>query len=373
MSTVKSPFSRASGKAGEHRQRPHLDWRVIGGLMAVTLFLILGQVLTFTQLQRHQLPGEPLLESPAFEEDFAGWEVRGEVGLDPDQPGRMVIENSDPEQTVGLSRVIELPPGRRTVRVAARIQTESVYAGIDFWQTARIYLVQLDAAGEADWNQPHNLFLLAGSNPWQDYAGLYDIPGGVDRAELSLELNHATGRFEIEDFQLTLAEERPLFRLAAALLVCCWSLLAFYCGTAIYHSIRDIRIRFWVVVSFAVMIAGIFMPSMFRQQMIDALASGFGLTLGNPDALAHRLVFGTLAFLVRLGRPRDPLLLHFAAWLLLGAATESLQLFTPDRTMQFADWTANVVGVGIGLALAEILPRLVRRFEPKDRSRHPFG
>jgi dGTP triphosphohydrolase len=62
-----------------------------------------------------------------------------------------------------------------------------------------------------------------------------------------------------------------------------------------------------------------------------------------------------------------------AAWLLLGAATESLQLFTPDRTMQFADWTANVVGVGIGLALAEILPRLVRRFEPKDRSRHPFG
>ena len=81
----------------------------------------------------------------------------------------------------------------------------------------------------------------------------------------------------------------------------------------------------------ALLAGGVFMPSVVRQEIIDSLASGFGLRLADPDAFGHALAFALLALLVRSGRPRDPLLLHLACWLLVGAATEVLQLFTPDR------------------------------------------
>jgi hypothetical protein len=151
-------------------------------------------------------------------------------------------------------------------------------------------------------------------------------------------------------------------------LVAGWSLLGFWVVERLYHSIRSPTVRGWLLATAAVLLLGIFMPALYRQALIDALAGGFGLDLPDPDAVGHALVFGLLALLVRVGRPRDPLLLHLTCWLLAGALTEVLQLFTPDRDPQAADWLADVAGIGAGLALAELGLLVQRRLAAARRS-----
>jgi VanZ family protein len=106
-----------------------------------------------------------------------------------------------------------------------------------------------------------------------------------------------------------------------------------------------------------------------RQELIEGLATGFGLDLPDPDAFGHALVFGLLALLVRVGRPRDPLLLHLSCWLLLAAVTEVLQLFTPDRDPEAGDWLMDALGTTAGLLLAELGLWLQRRLESARRRR----
>jgi VanZ family protein len=113
------------------------------------------------------------------------------------------------------------------------------------------------------------------------------------------------------------------------------------------------------------------MPAQLRQQLIDGLATGFGMRLADPDAFGHALVFCLLALLVRIGRPRDPLLVHLSCWLLVGAATEVLQLLTPDRSPEAGDWLIAAIGTTLGLALAETGLLIRRRLQRARKAARP--
>ena len=69
------------------------------------------------------------------------------------------------------------------------------------------------------------------------------------------------------------------------------------------------------------------------------------------------------------GRPRGSLLLHLACWLLVGAATEVLQLFTPDRDAQAGDWLMDALGSTGGLIVAEVGLGMQRRLAPAKPKR----
>ena len=165
---------------------------------------------------------------------------------------------------------------------------------------------------------------------------------------LGIELPFISGRMDVANLGLAIVDERTPFRLAAALLVCGWSLLAFRVASGIYLSIRMPLVRHWLVGVLTVLVAGLFVPALLRQQLIDRLALGFGLRLADPDAFGHALVFGLLALLVRIGRPRVPLLVHLSCWLLVGAVVEVLQLFTPDRSPEAGDWLIGAIGTCVG-------------------------
>jgi len=45
--------------------------------------------------------------------------------------------------------------------------------------------------------------------------------------------------------------------------------------------------------------------------------------------------------------------------LILGTATELLQHFVPGRTVEFLDWTANVLGLGLGIGSYFIAKKLL--------------
>ncbi len=356
------------------RRRATLDGDALRALTiwvgAATLLALLT-IVTFGYLPRYQPDGRPVLDNADFREGFRGWQIDGLVTLDETELGHAILQNLDPEREVYLRRTIRLPDGPTSLRLSADVETSRVEHGRERWQTARVYLVQQTADGTQLWNQPYQLVNLVGTTPRQHFEAVFDVSGTVPEVTLGIELPFTTGRMEIADLGLAIVDERTPFRLAAALLVCAWSLLAFRVTSGLYRSIHIPLVRHWLLGTLVVLVIGLFMPALLRQQLIDGLATGFGLRLSDPDAFGHAVLFGLLALLVRIGRPRDPLLVHFSCWLLVGAVAEVLQLLTPDRSPAAGDWLIAAIGSTLGLALAEIGLWLQYRLERARKAERP--
>ena len=352
------------------RRRRSLSSRALRALALVVLgasVLALATIAIFLYQPRYQPDGRSILTNADFRKGFEGWDVEGLVMLDEAELGLAILQNWDPARAVFLRRTIALPHGRTSLRLSADIAVRRVERGAEAWHTARVYLVQQTAEGRQLWNQPTDLADLIGTTERHHFATVFDVPGTVPDVLLGIELPFAVGRMEIANLDLAIVDERPLFRLFATLLVAAWSLLGFWVVHHLYRGIRSPPVRGWLLATLAVLLGSVFMPALYRQGLIDALARGFGLDLPDPDAFGHALVFGLLALLVRAGRPRDPLLLHFSCWLLAGAVTEVLQLFTPDREPSAADWLADATGIALGLALIELIFLVQRRLAAARR------
>ena len=348
------------------RRRAALDGGALRALtigVAAATLLALLTIVTFGYLPRYQPDGRSVLDNADFREGFRGWQIDGLVTLDEAELGHAILQNLDPGRQVYLRRTIPLPDGPTSLRLRADIATSRVEHGREPWQTARVYLVRQTADGTQLWKQPSQLVNLVGTTPRQHFEAVFEVSGTVPEVTLGIELPFTTGRMEIAHLSLSIVDERMPFRLAATLLVCGWSLLAFRVAIGLYRSIHISLVRHWLLGTLVALVVGLFMPALLRQQLIDRLATGFGLRLPDPDAFGHAALFGLLALLVRIGRSRDPLLVHFSCWLLVGAVVEVLQLLTPDRSPEAGDWLIAAIGSTLGLALAEIGLLIHRRLE----------
>jgi hypothetical protein len=354
MSVAADAADRARG--ARPRRRP-LSSAALRGLAAVVIaaaLLALLTIATFLYLPRYQEEGRAVLANADFREGFKDWEYDGLVMLDETELGLVILQNWDPQRAVVLRHTVSLPPGRTSLRLSADIAARRVERGAEDWHTARVYLVQQTAEGRQLWHAPNRLVNLIGTTARQHFSTVFEVPGTIPEVVLGIELPFAVGRMELANLELEIVDERPSFRLVAALLVCGWSVLAFVVCHRLYDSIRSPTVRGWLLATLCALPAVLFMPSLLRERVIDAVASGFGLHLSDPDAFGHAMMFGILALLVRAGRPRDPLLLHLSCWLLLGAVTEVLQLFTPDRDPEAGDWLMDALGASAGLVVAEL-------------------
>ena len=357
------------------RRRQSLDGSALRALtlaVVATTVLALLTIVTFGYMPRYQADGRPVLDNADFRDGFRGWQVEGLVTLDEAELGHAILQSLEPAGEVSLSRTITLPEGPTSLRLRADVATSRVEHGHEPWQTARVYLVQQAADGTLLWNEPYQLVNLIGTTPRQHFEAVFDVSGAVPKVTLGIELPYTTGRMEVANLDLEIVDERTSFRLVAALLVCGWSLLAFRVTSGLYRSIRIGLVRNWLLGTLAVLVIGVSMPAELRQQLIDGLATGFGLRLRDPDAFGHAVLFGLLALLVRIGRPRDPLLVHLSCWLLVGAATEVLQLLRPDRSPEAGDWLIAAIGTTVGLALAETGLLIQRRMARARKARPPL-
>jgi hypothetical protein len=355
------------------RRRAALDRDSLRALtvgVGLAALLALLTIATFGYLPRYQTEGRSILENADFVEGFQGWQIGGLVTLDEGELGHAILENPDPRREVYLRRTIPLPEGATSLRLSADVAASRVEHGSEPWQAARVYLVRKTADGAELSSRPDQLVSLVGTTPRQHFEAVFDVAGAA-AVTLGIELPFTSGRLDIAKLDLSIVDERLPFRLAAALLVCAWSLLGFHVASGLYRSIRIRLIRHWLVGMLAVLVGGLFMPTQLRQQLIDRLAIGFGLRLPDPDALAHGVIFGLLALLVRIGRPRDPLLVHLSCWLLMGAVVEVLDLFTRDRSPEAGGWLVSAVGTVVGLALAEIGLFIQRRLQRARKMARP--
>jgi hypothetical protein len=365
--------AEAPGRAGRPGSLKRGGLRALMLAIGLAALLALLTIATFAYLPRYQAAGHPVLDNADFKDGFRGWRTAGLVTLDEAEVGRAILQNHDPQREVYLRRAISLPPGPVSLRLSADVTTSGVEHGAEPWRAARIYLMPVTSAGTAIGEDARILASLVGTTPRQHFEAVFDFIGAPE-VTLGIELP-TSGRIEIANLDLAIVDERMSFRLAAALLVCGWSLLAFRVASGVYRGVRAPLVRHWLVGVLSVLVAGLFVPVVLRRELIDRLATGFGMPMPYPDAFGHALVFALLALLVRIGRPRVPLLVHLACWLLVGAAVEVLRLFAPDRSPDAASWLISAIGSVLGLAVAEIglwLRRCVERFGSATRPPPPM-
>ncbi len=344
--------------------------RALTVAIGLASLLALLTIATFGYLPRYQPDGRSVLDNADFREGFRGWHKGGLVTLDEAELGHAILQNRNPQREVYLRRTISLPAGPTSLRLSADVATSRVEHGAEPWQTARVYLVPQTSDGAELWADSKKLASLVGTTPRQHFEAVFDIVG-APAVTLGIELPFILGRMDVANLGLEIVDERAPFRLAATLLVCAWSLLAFRVASGLYLSIRIPLVRHWLLGMLTVLVAGLFMPALLRQQLIDQLALGFGMRLADPDAFGRALVFGLLALLVRIGRPRVPLLVHLSCWLLVGAVVAVLQLFTPDGSPEAGDWLIGAIGTMSGLAVAEIGLWVRRRIERARKAARP--
>ncbi|MGI9452014.1 MAG: hypothetical protein ACR2QH_15445 [Geminicoccaceae bacterium] len=344
------------------RRSEESSWRGFFTLVVATVVMVLVTLAAFFLLERYQPAGDPLLAEEPFSAGFPGWTEKGDVTLDPDQPGKVTLRNDDPESRSFLRRNIELPSGYTLAFLKATVSTETVIAGDDLWQRARIYFVRLDEDDKPDWNYPHNLFRLRGTNPTETISQVFPVPSSVNQAVLSLEMNNATGEMTISDLELYPVEEQPGFRRVAIALMIAWAILGLFAASAIFNSIRSSHVRLALGGMIGIFALGLFMPAPVRDALITMLHIPSGGEGGiEPDMIGHGVVFAIMAFLVRLGRPDDPIWLHLGSWTLIAIASETLQLFTFDREPSLVDFLVDGIGFALGLTLAIFLPRFYKQ------------
>jgi hypothetical protein len=175
-------------------------------------------------------------------------------------------------------------------------------------------------------------------------------------------MNNATGEMTISDLELYPVEEQPGFRRVAIALMIAWAILGLFAASAIFKSIRASHVRLALGGMTGIFALGLFMPAPVRDALITTLHIPSGGEGGiEPDMIGHGVVFAIMAFLVRIGRPDDPIWLHLGCWTLIAIASETLQLFTFDREPSLVDFLVDGIGFALGLTLAIFLPRFYKK------------
>ena len=333
------------------------SWQRLGILAVLSALLVLLTGATFLLMPRYDIQGDPLIAHPAFEDGLAEWKKAGLVSEDKDDPGKVVLESISPEKQTYLQRDIPLPSGDTMVILRAQVQGDEVVVGPEIWDSGRIYLAQLDAAGKPDWGEDHNLFNMNGTTEVRNYRRAFTTPAEIETARLGIELKNATGRLTVTELEVTVVEYKPTFLVAVGCLLLAWSVVVLYTGIKTFSGISSVRIRIWLGIVCALSVVALMLPGGFHDTGTESIGGWLGVDDIDVDAIGHGVMFTVLAFLVRLGRPADPLWLHVGAWILIAIASEVLQLFTFDRDPSIDDLWVDGLGVLLGLALAEAVNR----------------
>lgn len=355
------PSRKLARRRSPQKAKASGSWTSLFILMLLSALLVVASIAVFLLMPRYERVGDPLLTNPAFENDLADWTQQGQISWDQDDPARVSLEGTDLERLTFLARDIELPEGDSQLILRAQVRGDDVRPGSEVWDQARIYLAQISADGEGLWGEDHNLFLLDGTTEIRNYSRAFSIPEEIKTARLAIELKNSTGRLTVSGIELFEAKRPIAFVIVASCLLLVWSALILYVTVQTLRGIESVQIRWMLGITFALSVIGLMLPGYLYEDSWREFAYRFGLEDLDINTIAHGVMFAILALIVRLGRPNDPIWLHAGVWFLIGVASEVLQLFTIDREPSLGDLALDVVGILIGLALAE-LSQHMRRF-----------
>jgi hypothetical protein len=324
--------------------------------------LLLATLALFTAVPRYAAVGDDLLGDGSFADGRGGWSATGPAGVAVEErsPPVAVLTNREPGRLVGLQRSLELPEERPLLlRLSAEAAVERVIAGSERWGTARLLLVPIDADGRHLWERPHNLMLVSGTRSWRRFTRVFEMPAGAPTALLAATLSGATGRMWVRDVSLLPVVERGDFRLLSGGMRVLWIVVLGWVGLGVWRAVEPGPRRLLLAGTALLVGAAALVPDELRTAAI-AWALGPGTAgMEQPDVIGHFALFAVLGVVARLVRPNDRAWFLLLALALFAATTEMGQFFLaePPNPDDFADWLADVIGAGAGLALVGMAHR----------------
>ena len=346
------------------------------GIKRIVIFLlIIATLFLFTLAPRYQIDSRNLLNNSNFSEGFKNWMESSDCGKLAQNLGEVLLENEDTPCTVFLRQHLSIPQSATQLMLAAEVNTHNVSQGKLSWQSARLSLVGIDKNAEKMWSHPHMIKLPARSKGWQRVSQVFSIPPDAVELIVGLEIMETTGTVSVRKLTLAPTTENSWFSIAANSMLILWGAAFLWLGKDFRQLFRSKTIQGSFLIVSGFIAIGCMIPGKTRDLILDHAQE----TIGNfemflaesfiwpyvplefqtylsisPDKVGHFVLFATLAFLFRIGRPQD----HFASQcinlMLFAACTEALQFFISDRQPGVIDWSIDVGGLFLGFLFAEI-------------------
>jgi len=349
------------------------------GIERIVIFLlILATLILFTLAPRYQVGSINLLYNSDFSEGFKTWTESSNCGKLSQKLNEALLENQEAPCTIFLRQHLPIPKSVSQLMLSAEVKTHNISQGKLSWQSARLSLVGIDENTEKMWHHPHMIKLPPKSMEWQHVSQVFSIPPDAVELIVGLEIMETTGTVSARKLKLVPASENSWFPIAANSLLFLWGVVFLWLGKNLRQlfSSKIIQGSFLIVSGFIVI--GCMIPGKVRDLILDqaqekienikmVLTESFiwsyvplefqaDLSI-TPDKVGHFVLFATLAFLFRTGRPQDRFASQCFNLMLFAASTEVLQFFISDRQPGVIDWSIDVGGLFLGFFFAEILRR----------------
>ena len=349
-------------------------------LLTILVAVMAGMtLLVFVTMKRFEVASDQILVNPGFEmagdelmfdEPIPpGWERRGRHGSIRFRGDRVVLDNDQPQGSISLLQLIDVPPDIHAYELTATIELQLAIGGAESWNTARVDLVSIMPDGKPAYNRPHKLFDTTGTRPSYTYRKVLEVAPGAPQVRLAMFLNRTTGRMIVSGLALRPAYERAEFTHMSTLVRTGWLALLLIGGAWFIAKAAHKPAASGAVAVVVLGAALAIMPYELKDPLLEAL------DLGGSDAserewssrALHVLGFFILGFLVRLARRRDHISRVLVPMVALTLLTELLQAMTTGiGADDLIDVAANLAGTVVGLGLGQ---EHVRRYYRKRHRR----
>jgi len=272
----------------------------------------------------------------------------------------VLLENDMPKQTIHVSYTLPAPTGKY-VRARVSLSVDNVQLGSVPEIAARAFIVS-GQAGNWFWDVPHNIALLSGSVPLDDYSLVVFVPEDALNLRFSIQLARTTGSLLIDRVSLAIVEKDKEVERYVQGLMLLWLMLAIWVLQPLLSSGAG---RFIVLLG-VVLLSLVLMPVSYKYAFIDVVIAVLKqtelpkawLNLVNLSIAGHFLMFLSLSLSALYLFKRHFLSVFFA---LLGVAllSEILQNFSVSRHPSLDDFAVDISGVLVAGVLVKLFNRKV--------------
>lgn len=278
-------------------------------------------------------------------------------------PGGFLLTAADPAKSHGLAWPLPLAPEAVAMRVQAEVALDGVSEGEKTWHRAMLSVRMLDEHGKG-----HERAAFAGSGTQTASVDtvILLLPDAAE-TQLMARLLRVSGAMTLSDLRVSWLAERNWVPPAMLALWMVW-LLAF--GNLLVHWLHAARHRLVLVLVFAGVLGAVVMPGEWRDilqlhvttAVHGWLADWLGWTVPVADGrglsdYVHFLMFALLGMALVLARPGLATWRLIGGLILLGAATEVVQLLVPGREGGWQDVALDAAGAMLGVLLARAIQR----------------
>jgi len=145
----------------------------------------------------------------SFEQGGKGWNIWGGSvgGVAHNGRAGLTVRNVEPKW-IGADQTVVLPEGAATVTVSGWIKTDSVAAGKENWEKARISIEFRDELGKLYGGYPPVTGQVDGTTGWTYYSRSYKVYDAARTVVLQCALGNATGAAHFDDITLTIRSRK---------------------------------------------------------------------------------------------------------------------------------------------------------------------